>query len=135
WTGRMLNSNTDALTTRASFMSFTLYHNPRCSKSRQALQLLQEQGVEPELRKYLDEPLDLDELKQLLSQLNMTPRQLMRTGEEIYRELDLANIELDDAQLLDALVQHPRLIERPILSDGKKALVGRPPEQVLQLLK
>lgn len=116
-------------------MSFTLYHNPRCSKSRQALQLLQEQGVEPELRKYLDEPLDLDELKQLLSQLNMTPRQLMRTGEEIYRELDLANIELDDAQLLDALVQHPRLIERPILSDGKNALVGRPPEQVLQLLK
>ncbi|MBE0506118.1 MAG: arsenate reductase (glutaredoxin) [Marinospirillum sp.] len=116
-------------------MPFTLYHNPRCSKSRQALQLLQEQGIEPQLRKYLDEPLNLDELKQLLSQLDMTPRQLMRTGEEIYRELDLANTELDDAQLLDALLQHPRLIERPILSNGKQALVGRPPEQVLQLLK
>ncbi|WP_292254019.1 arsenate reductase (glutaredoxin) [Marinospirillum sp.] len=131
----MLNTNTDDSTTRAGFMPFTLYHNPRCSKSRQALQLLQEQGIEPQLRKYLDEPLNLDELKQLLSQLDMTPRQLMRTGEEIYRELDLANTELDDAQLLDALLQHPRLIERPILSNGKQALVGRPPEQVLQLLK
>lgn len=116
-------------------MPFTLYHNPRCSKSRQALQLLQEQGIEPQLRKYLDEPLNLDELKQLLSQLDMTPRQLMRTGEEIYRELDLTNTELDDAQLLDALLLHPRLIERPILSNGKQALVGRPPEQLLQLLK
>lgn len=115
-------------------MSFILYHNPRCSKSRQALQLLEERGIAFQIRPYLEAPLNREELTSLLLQLGKTPRELLRSGEDIYKELDLANPALTEAQLLTALVEHPRLIERPILSNGQRAVIGRPPENLLALL-
>ncbi|MFT5721920.1 MAG: arsenate reductase [Motiliproteus sp.] len=114
--------------------TITLYHNPRCSKSRQALLLLQEQGQEPDIRLYLDSPPSHEELSRLLSQLGMTPRQLLRRGEQEYKDQDLGNGELSDAALIAALVQFPRLLERPIAIRGDRAVIGRPPENVLELL-
>ncbi|SFB88650.1 arsenate reductase [Marinospirillum celere] len=116
-------------------MTARLLHNPRCSKSRQALQLLEEKGLSFEVRKYLDEPLDATELKQLLKQLDMSARDLMRKGESVYKELNLADSSLTEEQLLQALVGHPKLIERPILINNGKAVVGRPPEQVLDIIE
>ncbi|SDC48927.1 arsenate reductase [Pseudomonas guariconensis] len=112
----------------------TLYHNPRCSKSRGALELLEARGLAPTIVRYLDTPPDAVTLKTLLGKLGIAPRQLLRTGEEEYKALDLANPALGDAQLIDAMVQHPKLIERPILVAGDKAVIGRPPEKVLEIL-
>lgn len=112
----------------------TLYHNPRCSKSRGALELLEARGLAPTIVRYLDTPPDAVTLKTLLGKLGIAPRQLLRTGEEEYKALDLANPALSDAQLIDAMVQHPKLIERPILIAGDKAVIGRPPEKVLEIL-
>ncbi|MBF8731547.1 MULTISPECIES: arsenate reductase (glutaredoxin) [Pseudomonas] len=112
----------------------TLYHNPRCSKSRGALELLEARGLAPTIVRYLDTPPDAATLKTLLGKLGIAPRQLLRTGEEEYKALDLANPALSDAQLIDAMVQHPKLIERPILIAGDKAVIGRPPEKVLEIL-
>lgn len=112
----------------------TLYHNPRCSKSRGALELLEARGLAPTIVRYLDTPPDAVTLKTLLGKLGIAPRQLLRTGEEEYKALDLANPTLSDAQLIDAMVQHPKLIERPILIAGDKAVIGRPPEKVLEIL-
>ncbi|MDD2090749.1 arsenate reductase (glutaredoxin) [Pseudomonas guariconensis] len=112
----------------------TLYHNPRCSKSRGALELLEARGLAPTIVRYLDTPPDAVTLKTLLGKLGIAPRQLLRTGEEEYKALDLANPTLSDAQLIDAMVQHPKLIERPILVAGDKAVIGRPPEKVLEIL-
>ena len=111
-----------------------LYHNPRCSKSRGALELLEGRGLAPTVVRYLETPPDADTLKALLDKLGITARQLLRTGEDEYKALDLANPALSDAQLVDAMVQHPKLIERPILVAGDKAVVGRPPEHVLEIL-
>lgn len=113
---------------------FTLYHNPRCSKSRAALELLQSRGIEPEIIHYLDTPPTVAELQALLGKLGMQPRELMRTGEEVYKENNLDNPELSEAQLIDAMVQHPRLIERPVLADATRAVIGRPTENLLELL-
>lgn len=112
----------------------TLYHNPRCSKSRGALELLEGRGLAPTVVRYLETPPDADTLKALLDKLGITARQLLRTGEEEYKALDLANPALSDAQLVDAMVQHPKLIERPILIVGDTAVIGRPPEKVLEIL-
>ncbi|MBF8756801.1 arsenate reductase (glutaredoxin) [Pseudomonas guariconensis] len=112
----------------------TLYHNPRCSKSRGALELLEERGLAPTIVRYLETPPDAATLKALLGKLGIAPRQLLRTGEEEYKALDLANPALSDDQLIDAMVQHPKLIERPILVVGDKAVIGRPPEKVLEIL-
>lgn len=112
----------------------TLYHNPRCSKSRGALELLEERGLAPTIVRYLETPPDTATLNALLGKLGIAPRQLLRTGEEEYKALDLANPALSDAQLIDAMVQHPKLIERPILVVGDKAVIGRPPEKVLEIL-
>jgi len=112
----------------------TLYHNPRCSKSRQALQLLQDNQVEPQVRLYLDNPPSRAELETLLTQLGIDPRELMRQGEAEYQDNNLGDGALSDAQLLDALVRFPRLIERPIAIVGDRAVIGRPPEKVLELL-
>ncbi|ANY85835.1 MULTISPECIES: arsenate reductase (glutaredoxin) [Pseudomonas] len=112
----------------------TLYHNPRCSKSRGALELLEERGLAPTIVRYLETPPDAAILNALLGKLGIAPRQLLRTGEEEYKALDLANPALSDAQLIDAMVQHPKLIERPILVVGDKAVIGRPPEKVLEIL-
>ncbi|MBI6955851.1 MULTISPECIES: arsenate reductase (glutaredoxin) [unclassified Pseudomonas] len=112
----------------------TLYHNPRCSKSRGALELLEARGLAPTIVRYLETPPDATALKQLLAKLGIGARQLLRTGEDEYKALDLGNPALTDAQLIDAMAQHPKLIERPILVAGDKAVIGRPPEKVLEIL-
>lgn len=112
----------------------TLYHNPRCSKSRGALELLEARGLQPQVVRYLETPPSASELRALLAKLGYGARQLLRSGEEEYQTLGLADPALDDAALIAAMVAHPRLIERPILVVGDKAVVGRPPERVLELL-
>jgi arsenate reductase len=111
----------------------TIWHNPRCSKSRAAAQLLEEQGVEAEVVKYLDEKLTKEEIKALLAMLGIEARELMRTKEAVYRELGLKEEE-DPEKLIEAMVEHPRLIERPIVIKEGKAVIGRPIENVLDLL-
>ncbi|HCL77107.1 arsenate reductase (glutaredoxin) [Stutzerimonas nitrititolerans] len=112
----------------------TLYHNPRCSKSRSALELLEGRGLTPTIIRYLETPPTAAELQDVLNKLGIAPRQLLRTGEDEYRQLDLADPDLSDEQLIEAMVAHPRLIERPILVAGDRATVGRPPEKVLEIL-
>ncbi|AMG29965.1 arsenate reductase (glutaredoxin) [Grimontia hollisae] len=114
-------------------MSVTIYHNARCSKSRQTLALLQEKGIEPEIVAYLDTPLSANTLKTLQRQLGFdSPRQMMRTKEDIYNALKLA--DATDEQLIQAMVDNPKLIERPIVVANDKAVMGRPPENVLTIL-
>lgn len=115
-------------------MSVTIYHNPRCSKSRQALQLLRERDVEPEIFEYLKTPPDAATLSQVLDMLGMEPRELMRKKEKEYKAQALDNPELSREQLIAAMVEHPRLIERPIVIKDGQAALGRPPEQVLDIL-
>lgn len=110
------------------------YHNPRCSKSREALGLLQQQTADIEIIDYLKHPPSASELDQLLTQLGMEPRDLMRKKEAEYLELHLDDLTLERKHLISAMVQHPRLIERPIAVSSNRAVVGRPPEQVLSLL-
>lgn len=112
----------------------TLYHNPRCSKSRQTLALLEERGIEPDIVLYLESPPNAATLKGLLKKLGIGPRDLLRKGEDAYRENNLADPSLTDKQLIDAMVQHPKLIERPIVINGERAALGRPPEAVLEIL-
>lgn len=112
----------------------TLYHNPRCSKSRGALQILEERGLTPNIVRYLETPLSVSELNNLIKKLDISPRQLLRTGEDEYNELGLSDPTLTDQQLLEAMASHPKLIERPILVAGERAVVGRPPEKVLEIL-
>ncbi|WP_166358963.1 arsenate reductase (glutaredoxin) [Pseudomonas akapageensis] len=112
----------------------TLYHNPRCSKSRGALELLEARGLNPTVVRYLETPPDAATLQNLLGKLGISARQLLRTGEEEYKSLDLANPALSDEQLIAAMVANPKLIERPILVAGDKAVIGRPPEKVLEIL-
>lgn len=111
-----------------------IYHNPRCSKSRQALALLEEHGVVPEIIRYLETPPTTAELADLLDKLGLQPRDLMRQKEAEYKELGLDNPELSNNALIAAMVAHPKLIERPIVVKGSKAALGRPPESVLTLL-
>ncbi len=116
-------------------MSVVIYHNPRCSKSRQTLELLREKGIEPEIVRYLDQPPSVEELEALLRKLGMDdPRQLMRKKEKEYKELGLDRDGLSRQALLEAMQQHPRLIERPIVVKGEQARIGRPPEAVLEIL-
>jgi arsenate reductase len=112
----------------------TLYHNPRCSKSRQALELLRQHGVEPTLLLYLNQPPSHDQLSALLDKLAITPRQLLRRGEAAYKDGGLADSSLSDAVLIAAMLAEPKLIERPIAVRGDRAVIGRPPERVLELL-
>lgn len=112
----------------------TIYHNPRCSKSRETLQLLQDRGIKPDIVLYLETPPDAKTIAALLKKLGMTPRQLMRTKETEYKTMGLDDASLTDEQLIAAMVQCPKLIERPIVVQGKKAALGRPPEQVLEIL-
>jgi arsenate reductase (glutaredoxin) len=112
----------------------TLYHNPRCSKSRGALELLEARGLAPNVVRYLETPLNAAQIKALLGKLGISARQLLRTGEDEYKMLQLADESLSEAQLIDAIAQHPKLMERPILEVGEKAVIGRPPENVLELL-
>jgi arsenate reductase (glutaredoxin) len=115
-------------------MQTTLWHNPRCSKSRQTLELLKAQGITPSIRLYLQDPPSQSELATVLKALDFNPRQLIRTKESEYKELGLQSPGISDNALLEAMVSHPRLIERPIVLHGERAAVGRPPENVLEIL-
>jgi arsenate reductase len=112
----------------------TLYHNPRCSKSRGALELLEGRGLTPTVVRYLETPPDAAQLRDLLGKLGIGARGLLRTGEDEYKTLNLADASLSDEQLITAMAGHPKLIERPILIAGDKAVIGRPPEKILEIL-
>jgi arsenate reductase len=111
-----------------------IFHNPRCSKSRQTLELLTERGIDPEIIRYLETPPTEQELSDILETLGRQPRELMRIGENEYKELGLDNPDLSRAQLIAAMVATPKLIERPIVLANGKAALGRPPENVLTIL-
>ena len=113
----------------------TIYHNPRCTKSRQTLRLLEERGLEPDVVRYLETPPSAAKLRKLLAALAMSPRELLRKGEEEYKTLGLADPALSDKFLIETMVQHPKLIERPIVVKGDRAIIGRPPERVTEWLK
>lgn len=115
-------------------MAVTIYHNPRCSKSRQALGLLREKGIEPDVVEYLKAPPDAQTLAKLLDMLGIEPRALMRRKEKEYKDLGLDDPDLSREELIAAMVDHPKLIERPIVVKGKQAALGRPPEDVLKIL-
>ena len=111
-----------------------LYHNPRCSKSRQTLSILTEKGVEPDVVEYLKSAPTADEIVKLMQMLGFSSvRQAMRTGEAVYKELDLKTVD-DEEALIAAIVENPILLERPIFVSGERAVIGRPPENVLSLL-
>ena len=115
-------------------MTIKILHNPRCSKSRQTLALLEEKGISPEIIEYLKSPPSKAELKDILQKLGLKPRELMRKGESEYKDNDLADASLTDEQLIDAMIAHPKLIERPIVLKDGHARLGRPPESVLEIL-
>ena len=115
-------------------MKVQILHNPRCSKSRTTLQLLQENGVEPEIILYLDTPPDADQLASILRKLGMSPRELIRKGQSEYKDMGLDNTQLSDEQLIAAMLKAPILIERPIVLANGRAAIGRPPESVLGIL-
>jgi len=110
-----------------------VWHNPRCSKSRNGVKYLDEKGIDYEIRRYLDEPPTVEELKDLLKKLGMKPRELMRTKEKIYRELGLKDVE-DEEKLIEAMAEHPKLIERPVVIKGDKAVVARPETKIDEIL-
>ena len=113
---------------------YTIFHNPRCSKSRQALGLLQEQGIEPEVVEYLKTPLSTQTLQNLCQKLGVNVVDMMRTKEREFKELGLGDRGVTDDELLQAMTQNPILLERPIVVCGDKAVIGRPPENVLGLI-
>jgi len=113
---------------------FTIYHNPRCSKSRQTLALLEENNISPQIILYLETPPSKSALTDLLAKLGISPRDLIRTSEDAYRQANLSDKSLSDDQLLDAMIAEPKLIQRPVVVSGDRAVIGRPPENVLALL-
>jgi arsenate reductase len=115
-------------------VTVTIYHNPRCSKSRATLALIEARGIKPKIVDYLKTPPSAAELQAILRKLGLTPRDILRTGETIYAELGLKTRDLDDDALIALMVKNPILIERPIVVAGNKAAVGRPPENVLAIL-
>jgi arsenate reductase len=112
----------------------TIYHNPRCSKSRQTLALIEEKGLQPHIVLYLNTPLVKANIRSLLVKLDMTARDIIRKGEDAYKENNLRDERLTDDELIQAIIDHPKLLERPIAVKGSKAVIGRPPENVLALL-
>lgn len=114
-------------------MEVTIYHNPRCSKSRQALSLLESKGNKPIVVEYLKKPLTTEQLSQIINELNIKPIDLVRKNESIWKE-NYKGKELSDDDLIEAMISNPKLIERPIVSSSKGTVVGRPPENVLSVL-
>ncbi len=114
--------------------STRIFHNPRCSKSRQTLALLEERGINPQIVRYLEKPPTATELAAIIQKLGCEPRAIMRTKEAEYKELGLSNEALSQDELIAAMVAHPKLIERPIVLHDGKAAIGRPPESVLDIL-
>jgi arsenate reductase (glutaredoxin) len=115
-------------------MTVTFYHNPRCSKSRQTLQLLIDNGIKPTIIEYLKNPPNKNELAQILTMLDMEPRELMRKQEDEYKKAGLDDPKLSRNELISAMVRYPALIERPIVIANNKAAIGRPPEKVLEII-
>ena len=115
-------------------MKVQILHNPRCSKSRATLQLLQEKGIEPDIILYQQTPPEADQIAAILTMLDMQPRDLMRKGQSEYKQMGLDSDQLSDQQLIEAMVKAPILIERPIVLANGKASIGRPPESVLDIL-
>ncbi len=116
-------------------MNVTIYHNPKCSKSRKTLELLSSRGLTPTVVEYLVTPPDALTLKSILAKLNAEPRDVMRSQEAPYLDLGLANTELTVDELIEAMVNNPILIERPIVVAGERAVIGRPPENVIDLIE
>lgn len=112
----------------------TIYHNPRCSKSRQTLALLEDRGIKTDIVLYLESPPDAKNLKAILKKLGISARELLRKNEDEYKLLKLDNPALTDDALVKAMCANPRLIERPIVVNGNRAAVGRPPEKILEIL-
>lgn len=117
-----------------SMSEVTIYHNPRCSKSRQTLQLLQENGIEPEVVLYLEDTPDQEQLQDLLNKLGISARELLRTGEQEYKDNNLKDKSLSESDLIQAMTRYPKLIQRPIVVANNKAALGRPPESVLEII-
>jgi arsenate reductase len=115
-------------------MSIRILHNPRCSKSRQTLQILNDNNQQVEIIEYLKTPPTANELREIIGMLGISPRQLLRTGEAEYKEAGLADQSLTDEQIIAAMLKYPKLIERPIVINNGQARLGRPPEQVLEIL-
>jgi len=116
-------------------MQVTIYHNPRCSKSRETLALLQDRGITPVVVHYLETPPDAATSRQLMEQLGVSAREMLRASEAAYKELGLHDEALSDAQLIAAITAHPELLQRPIVVAGNKARFGRPPESVLDIIE
>jgi arsenate reductase len=115
-------------------MSVIIYHNPHCTKSRQTLALLRENGVEPDVIEYLKTPPSYTELADIIKKLGITPHQLLRTKEAEYKTLSLDKKDISDKQIINAMIEVPKLMERPIVINADKAAIGRPPENVLEIL-
>ncbi len=113
-------------------MTVKIYHNPKCSKSRQVLDLIKNKGIAPEMVLYLEKRLSFAEVEEILQMLKLRPRDIMRKGEEEYK--NFADLNLSDHDLIAAIVENPKLLERPIVVNGNKAAIGRPPENVLGIL-
>lgn len=113
---------------------FTIYHNPRCSKSRQTLALLEQNDIQPEVVLYLDDTPSAKQLSEIIGKLGISPRELLRKGEDAYKEHKLADVTTSDEAIIQAMIESPKLIERPIVVKGDTAVLGRPPENVLALL-
>lgn len=128
---RLMTTNGGA---QASHSKVTIYYNARCRKSREALQILKEKGIDPEIRNYMEEPPSQAELAEVLRKMGKRPRDIFRKSEPLYKDLGLKNKDLSDDDLLDYLHQYPILIERPIVVKGQRAVLGRPPEDVKKIL-
>lgn len=115
-------------------MQVHIWHNPRCSKSRETLKLIQDRGIEPNIRRYLDEPPSKKEIVSVLNRLDVTADKLVRRQESIFKDLGLDNAGTSEDMLIAAMVEHPKLIERPVVTTDKGAVIGRPPEKVLEIL-
>ena len=114
---------------------FIIYHNPRCSKSRQALALLRENAIEPTIVEYLKDPITKPQLKELLEKLSLEPRELLRKSEKEFKDLQLSNESLNDDIVIDSMIKHPKLIERPIIVRGDDAVIGRPADNIFNLMQ
>ena len=114
--------------------NFTIYHNPRCSKSRQTLELIKANGIEPEIILYLQNPPSSSRLTELVDFMQIKPRDLLRKGEDEYKTYNLQDMSLDDSEIIKVMSENPKLIERPIVVSNNQAIIGRPPENVLKLI-
>ena len=114
---------------------YVLYHNPDCSKSRAALALLESNDISPEIVYYLDDPLSAEQIRELMAKIGIGLQDLLRANEPEFDAYDLADESLSEELIMDIVVKHPRLIQRPIFVNGNKAVIGRPPEKVLSLLE